>query len=268
MTEASKCAVSIKIVCRWDSSVVLYEHETTQERQESGLATRDALEAACKSDAYLSGADQSGAYLRGANLSDAYLRGADLSDADLSDADLSGAYLRGANLSDANLSDADLSDANLSGANLSGANLSGANLSGANLSGAYLSGANLSGAYLSGANLSGAYLSGFKADLFDVLLRAPNEAQGVRDALIAGRVDGSVYEGECACLVGTIGKVRGVSYDALGSGLKPDAGRDAERWFMAIKRGDTPKNSSVVKITVEWVDEFLGLLAAASGVAA
>jgi hypothetical protein len=233
MTEASKSAVSIKIVSRWDSSVVLYEHETTQERQESGLAMRDALEAACRSGANLSGAN-----LSGANLSDAYLSGANLSDAYLSDA------------------------------NLSGANLSGANLSGANLSDAYLRDANLRGAYLSGANLSDAYLRGFKADVFDVLLRAPNEAQGVRDALIAGRVDGSVYEGECACLVGTIGKVRGVAYSDLGHGLKPDAGRPAEQWFMAIKRGDTPGSSSVVKITVEWVDEFLGLLAAARGVAA
>jgi hypothetical protein len=243
MTEASKSAVSIKIVSRWDYSVVLYEHETTQERQESGLAMRDALEAACRSGAYLSDANLSDANLSGANLRGAYLSGAYLR----------GAYLRGANLSDANLSDAYLSDANLSDANLSGANLRGANLRDANLS---------------DANLSDANLRGFKADVFDVLLRAPNEAQGVRDALIAGRVDGSVYEGECACLVGTIGKVRGVAYSDLGHGLKPDAGRPAEQWFMAIKRGDTPGSSSVVKITVEWVDEFLGLLAAARGVAA
>jgi Pentapeptide repeats (8 copies) len=202
--------VTIKIVSRWDSSVVLYEHQTTQERQESGLALRDALEAASASDA-----------------------------------NLSGAYLSGANLR---------------GANLSGANLRGANLSGANLSGAYLSGANLRGAYLRDANLSG-----FKTDLFDVLLRAPNEAAGVRAALVAGRVDGSVYEGECACLVGTIGKVRGVAFDELGNGIKPDSARPAEQWFMSINRGDTPENSQVVAITVEWIDEFLGLLAAARG---
>jgi hypothetical protein len=258
MTEASKSAVSIKIVSRWDYSVVLYEHETTQERQESGLAMRDALEAACRSGAYLSDANLSDANLSGANLRGAYLSGAYLR----------GAYLRGANLSDANLSDAYLSDANLSDANLSGAYLRGAYLRDAYLSDANLSDANLSGANLSDANLSDANLRGFKADVFDVLLRAPNEAQGVRDALIAGRVDGSVYEGECACLVGTIGKVRGVAYSDLGHGLKPDAGRPAEQWFMAIKRGDTPGSSSVVKITVEWVDEFLGLLAAARGVAA
>ncbi|WP_206689766.1 pentapeptide repeat-containing protein, partial [Streptococcus pseudopneumoniae] len=79
----SKSAVVIKIVSRWDSSVVLYELETSQERQESGLAMRDALEAACKSGANLSGAN-----LRDANLRDANLRGANLRDANLRGANL------------------------------------------------------------------------------------------------------------------------------------------------------------------------------------
>ena len=67
---------TINIVSRWDSSIVLFSHETTAERQASGLAMRDALEAAAKSVANLSDAN-----LSGANLSDAYLRGANLSDA-------------------------------------------------------------------------------------------------------------------------------------------------------------------------------------------
>ena len=71
---------SIQIKHRY-TSAVLYTHETLDERQASGIALRDALEAAVESDADLSGAD-----LSGANLRDAYLRGAYLS----------GAYLRGA----------------------------------------------------------------------------------------------------------------------------------------------------------------------------
>ena len=78
------------------SDTVLFVHETTKERQASGLAIRDALEAATKDGVDLGGVDLRGAYLRGAYLSDA---------------DLSGAYLSGANLGDANLSDADLSGA-------------------------------------------------------------------------------------------------------------------------------------------------------------
>ena len=72
------------------TGAVLYEHESTDEQQASGLAMRAALEAAVKCNA---------------NLSDANLRGADLRGADLSGADLSGADLRGADLSGANGAD-------------------------------------------------------------------------------------------------------------------------------------------------------------------
>ena len=77
---------------RHSTGAVLYTHETTAERQASGLAMRDALEAAHGASAILRGADLSGADLRDANL-----RGADLRDANLGDADLSDAYLRDAN---------------------------------------------------------------------------------------------------------------------------------------------------------------------------
>ena len=150
-------------------------------------------------------------------------------------------------LSDAYLSDADLSDAKLSDAKLSGANLIGADLSDANLS---------------GANLIGANLNPIKTDLFDVLLRAKNEVAGLRAALVAGRVDGSTYEGECACLVGTIANVRDVDYQALGNGITPNIDRPIERFFTAIKRGDTPETNSAAKMVVAWIDEFTALVAA------
>ena len=63
---------SIQIKHRY-TSAVLYTHETLDERQASGIALRDALEAAVESDADLSGADLSGANLSGANLSGANL---------------------------------------------------------------------------------------------------------------------------------------------------------------------------------------------------
>ena len=121
----TEAAVTVNIVSRWDSSRVLFSHQTTAKRQASGLAMRDAMGAAVKS-----GANLSGAYLSGAYLSGAYLSGANVSDAYLSDANLHGANLSGANLSDAYLSGANLSDANLHGANLSGANVSGAKVKG------------------------------------------------------------------------------------------------------------------------------------------
>jgi hypothetical protein len=228
-----------------------------------------AVKVAHKSDANLRGADLSGANLSGANLSGAYLRGAYLSGADLRDANLSDAYLSGADLRDAYLSGADLRGANLSGAYLSGANLSGAdlrdaNLRGADLSGANLSDANLSGAYLRGAYLSDADLSGAdmetaRTDFFDVLLRAKDEVLGLIQALKEGRVDGSTYQGECACLVGTIANVKHCNYDAIPN-LKPDSNRPAEVFFTAIRKGDTPDKNPAAKLAIEWAEEFQELV--------
>ena len=144
---------------------------------------------------------------------------------------------------------------------LSGADLSDADLRGANLRDADLRGANLRDADLSGANLRDADLRGFRQDFWDVLLRAPHEISGVRAALIEGRVDGSTYSGECACLVGTISNIRSVSFDDLGNGLAPSSARPAEQWFMSIKRGDTPETNQASKFAIEWLDELTGLLA-------
>lgn len=192
------------------------------------------------------------------------------SGADLSDADLSDAYLRGANLSNADLNGANLSNAKLIGANLRDADLRGADLSGADLSGAYLEGANLRdadlrdadlrGANLSGADLSDASLVYFKTDFFDILLRAPKEITGLRQSLIDGKVDGSIYQGACACLLGTIANIRGCEFNTIGNGITPNASRPAEQWFAMIKPDHTPENNQASKLAVKWIDEFTQLL--------
>jgi uncharacterized protein YjbI with pentapeptide repeats len=206
------------------------------------------LRGANLSGANLSGADLSGANLRGADLRGANLSGADLRGANLSDTNLSGANLSGANLSGADLSGANLSDTNLRGANLSGANLSDTNLSDTNLSGANLSGANLSDTNLSdtnlsdtnlsGANLSDANLRSFKADLWLTLVDAKAEIPMFIQSMLDGKIDGSQYEGECACLVGTLANVRGISY---ATAFPDHSSRNpAEQWFLMIKKGDLP----------------------------
>jgi hypothetical protein len=197
------------------------------------------------------------ANLRDANLSYANLIGANLRGANLIDANLSYANLIGANLSYANLIGANLRDANLSYANLIGANLRDANLSYANLS--Y---ANLIGANLSYANLIGANLTPIRDDLWAVLSSAPGEVAGLIEALKNGRVDGSTYEGECACLVGTIANVRGVGFNELGS-VKPNSSRPIERFFIGISEGDTPETNSVSKLALEWSEQWLHAMTAA-----
>lgn len=219
-----------------DTGAVLFECELSDEvswqsyGMRLGFAVREALK---------SGAD---------------LRYADLRYADLPYADLPYADLRGADLCGADLRYADLSGANLSGANLSGASLIGANLSGANLS----------GAHLRGADLSGANLTPIRDDFWAVLSAAPTEVEGLRRAIIEGRVDGSTYSGECACLVGTIANLRGENYRSLRR-ITPDANRPIERFFMAINQGDTPETNQVSRIVLGWLDEWVGNMREAFG---
>ena len=154
---------------------------------------------------------------------------------------------------------ANLSGANLSGANLRGANLSGANLSGANLSGADLSYADLRDADLSDADLRYADLRSFKADFWAILTTARKEIPGLISAIREGRIDGSTYSGECACLVGTIANVRHVSADTL----ERDSSRPAEQWFLMIKKGDKPGDDSgggfALQQALEWAEEYCAL---------
>ena len=167
------------------------------------------------------------------------------------DANLRGANLRGADLSGANLSDANLSVANLRGADLRGANLSDANLRGADLP----------GADLSGANLSDANLRSFKSDFWMTLTYARDEVPALIAAIREGRVNGSQYEGECACLVGTLANARGQNY-ALAF---PDhsARNPAEQWFLMIKQGDKPGDDTgggfAAGKALEWALEWCAL---------
>ena len=188
---------------------------------------------------------------------EANLSGANFTGAILTRADLSGADLSGANFTGADLTRADLSGANFTGAILTRADLSGADLTRANFTGADLTRANLSGANLYQANLYQANLNPIKHDLWAILNYHPHEVAGVQAALREGRTDGALYEGECACLIGTIANIRRCSYKSLL--VAPDSDRPAERWFFAITRGDTPETSPIAKITDEWITEWLAL---------
>ena len=154
------------------------------------------------------------------------------------------------------LNRANLVGANLDGANLDGASLDGASLVGANLDGAYLDGANLDGASLDRANLDGARLDGIRDDLWSRLDRVPDEVAGLLAKLRAGEIDGSCYEGACACFVGTVANLRGVRFDSMAD-LAPSASSPTERWFLAIRRGVTPDNHPVAAITDDWICEWL-----------
>ncbi|CAB4141100.1 Pentapeptide repeat [uncultured Caudovirales phage] len=219
------------------------------------------LEDANLEDANLEDANLLGANLRGANLEDANLRGANLLGANLEDANLEDANLLGANLEDANLEDANLEDANLEDANLEDANLRGANLLGANLRGANLLGANLRGANLEDANLEDANLEPIKKDFIVEILKLPNEIPFLRQALLDGKIDGSTYNGDCACLAGTLAKAcHADDVHNMPNNYVADAHSPRESFFLAIRPGDNPENNSAAKIALQWIDEALTMI--------
>mgnify|MGYP001597250915 CR=1 FL=1 len=153
-------------------------------------------------------------------------------------------------------SDSNLRGSDLRGSNLRDSDLRGSNLRGSNLSGSNLSGSNLRDSNLSGSNLRDSNLTPIRDDLWAVLSSAPAEVAGLRTALMEGKIDGSTYEGDCACLVGTLAKVRGCDYRTI-PGLAPNAPRPAERFFMAIKPEETPDNNQFAALAVSWIDEWL-----------
>jgi hypothetical protein len=117
--------------------------------------------------------------------------------------------------------------------------------------------ANLEDADLMEANLTGANLTNIKADFLTKLELAKNEVLGLYDYLMKGRIDGSLYEGECACFCGTVANIRHEEYDKMSNNLKPDSDSPTEKWFMSINKGDTPDSNQVSAITAGWMREFM-----------
>ena len=180
------------------------------------------------------------------------------------------AVKKGINLHGSDLRGSDLSWSNLRGSNLSWSNLHGSNLSWSDLRGSDLHGSNLRGSDLHRSDLREAknipeqYLTICRDDLWAVLSAAPLEVHGLRKALVEGKIDGSSYEGECACLVGTIANVKGCNYKNLGL-LKPDHDRPIEMFFTAIAPGQTPDKNENAKKAVEWIDQWLENVALLTG---
>jgi hypothetical protein len=59
--------------------------------------------------------------------------------------------------------------------------------------------------------------------------------------------------------------MRHCPYNAIPS-LTPNSRRPAERFFAAIKLGDTPETSQFSKLALDWVDQWLANMHAAFAV--
>ena len=106
-----------------------------------------------------------------------------------------------------------------------------------------LAGADLRNAYLSGADLRNAILgteneNRFKQGIWEVISESPSEVQGLIKALEEGRINGSAYEGECACLRGTLSNLSGKPVTEM------NVHHPAEQWFTMIYPGDKPTDDT------------------------
>jgi uncharacterized protein YjbI with pentapeptide repeats len=216
-------------------------------------------------EANLRNADLRNADLRGANLYDTDMRGADLRGANLYDTDMRGADLRGANLYDTDLRNADLRGANLYDTDLRNADLRGANLYDTDLYDTDLRNADLRGANLYDTDLEKlptAYINECSRDILFILEHLKSEVPGLKKALLEGRVDGSQYEGKCACLIGTLGNVEGDVEKVCEAIPFYEKGthNPGESFFLNIREGDTPETNSFSKHAVMLCDMVIGEL--------
>ena len=127
----------------------------------------------------------------------------------------------------------------------------------ADLRGADLRDANLYGADLKKLPVS--FVNQASRDMLFIFQSLKQELPKFREKLVAGEIDGTVYEGECACLIGTMGNVDG-GIDKVCLAIPfYDKGthNPAENWFLNIRKGDTPKNNEFSKHALMLVDMVL-----------
>lgn len=88
-----------------------------------------------------------------------------------------------------------------------------------------------------------AALDNYKADLWMKLIKTKAAIPALKRALCEGRIDG------------TIARTSGLAYNTI-SGISADCSGPAGQWLLLISVGMTPENSEVVRLTLDWIDEF------------
>ena len=108
--------------------------------------------------------------------------------------------------------------------------------------------ADLRDANLRGANLwqlPADFIRQCSRDILFILHCLPKEVKFLKNKLIGGEVDGSQYEGTCACLIGTLANGDGGMEKVCQTIPFYDKGTHnfGETFFLNIKKGDTPENN-------------------------
>jgi hypothetical protein len=162
-------------------------------------------------------------------------------------------------------SSADLSSANLRSADLSSADLSSANLRSADLSSADLRSANLRSADLSEIpynHLPEFWVDLCSRDILFVLEHLKAEVPFLKKKLISGEVNGSQYDGDCACLIGSLANAKDEAASKVCNVIpyySLDSNNPGEQWFLNIHEGDTPQDNVFSKHAVKLCNIVLGL---------
>lgn len=92
-----------------------------------------------------------------------------------------------------------------------------------------------------------------------VLEHLKPEAPFLREKPIKGEIDGTQYEGDCACLIDSLGNANGGIETVCKTIPFYDKGLHnyVEQWFYQIRQGDTPGNSAFAKRALTLIDMAL-----------
>ena len=149
------------------------------------------------------------------------------------------------------------------GSRFVGSSFDGSSFVGSSFVGSSFDGSRFVGSSFDGSSFVGSSFDGegdAKQDFLSIISDARDEIAGLIAALRDGRINGSVYSGDCACLVGTIANLRGVDVRTLHC----DSSRPAEKWFLMISEGDRPGYSSpggyASGKALEWAEEYIAAL--------
>ena len=126
---------------------------------------------------------------------------------------------------------------------------------------AYLGGANLGDANLGGAkNIPQLYINTCSQQMLYIFTQLKHELPRLRKKIVDGQIEGTQYEGDCCCLIGTLGGGNDECINTVVASMKYyDKGlhNPAEQWFYQIREGDTPENSLFARHALKLIDEVL-----------
>jgi hypothetical protein len=107
--------------------------------------------------------------------------------------------------------------------------------------------------YLSSNNLGSLVYTAVRVAVQGRVREYVAEIPALLEAMRRGRIDGTTYNGECRCLVGTIAAARRVDPKEIGT--RPWLLE--ERWFLQFRPGMTPGNSWAMRVTYQWIEDVL-----------